>query len=80
MRTLRSVPLVVGVAVGLLVPAGANAQQTAVVNANAAIYAQAEVSETPLRVAAPGTLLNVLQQQGDWIQVLHSAHLAGDID
>jgi hypothetical protein len=42
---------------------------TATVAANAPIYLAAAVSPTPLRVAAPGTVLKVLQQEGDWLQV-----------
>jgi len=37
--------------------------------ANAPIYIGAQVSPTPLRVAAPGTVLKVLGQQEDWLQV-----------
>ena len=57
----------------LIVAAPALAQsadrQTATVTANAPIYIAAAVSTTPLRVAAPGTVLRVLQQEPDWIQV-----------
>jgi Zn-dependent protease with chaperone function len=42
---------------------------TATVTANAPIYIAAGVSATPLRVAAPGTVLKVLRQQGDWLEV-----------
>jgi hypothetical protein len=42
---------------------------TATATANAPIYIGAEVSPTPLRVAAPGTLLRVLKREGDWVQV-----------
>jgi len=45
------------------------ARQTAIVTANAPIYAEAAVSPTPLRVAAPGTVLRVLQQQAEWVQI-----------
>jgi len=44
-------------------------RQTATVVADAPIYLDAAVGLTPLRVAARGTLLKILQQQGDWLQV-----------
>jgi hypothetical protein len=53
----------------LVVPTIALAQQgTATVTKDAPIYVRAEVT-TPLRVAAPGTRLRVLQDSGDWLQV-----------
>jgi hypothetical protein len=56
-----------------LVPTSASAQatapQTATVVANTPIYIGASVSPTPLRVAAPGTILKVLQLQEEWVQV-----------
>jgi hypothetical protein len=74
-QTLARV-LIVAYASGLI-PSAAAAQtarqttprQMATVTANAPIYIGAAVSPTPLRVAAPGTILKVLQQQDDWIQV-----------
>lgn len=53
----------------LLAPVAALAQGTAVVTANAPIYIGPAVSPTPLRVAAPRTVLKVLQQQEEWVQV-----------
>jgi hypothetical protein len=44
-------------------------QQTAVVIANAPIFGVAEFSPTPLRVAAPGTVLRVLKRESDWVQL-----------
>ena len=41
----------------------------ATVTVNAPIFIGPEVSQTPLRIAVPGTVLNVLQRQADWIQV-----------
>jgi len=41
------------------------ARRTATVTANAAIYIAAAVSPTPLRVAAPGTVLRVVGEQGN---------------
>ena len=58
----------VGVVATLLLAATAPAQ-TATVTVNAAIYIGPEISATPLRVAAVGTILNVLEQREDWIQV-----------
>ena len=75
MRTLRTVALVVVVLVvacGVAASVGSAqtvARQTATVTANAPIYLGAAVSHTPLRVAAPGTVLKVLQQEDDWLQV-----------
>lgn len=45
------------------------APKTATVTANAAIYIAAAISPTPLRVAAPGSVLRVIGEQGDWLQV-----------
>lgn len=45
------------------------ARGQATVTANAPIYIQAAASATPLRVAAPGTVLRVLQDDGEWLQV-----------
>lgn len=73
MRLTRSaIPILVVATYGLIAP-GASAQtvarQTATVNSNAPIYIAAAVSPTPLRVAAPGTILRVVGEQGDWLQV-----------
>ena len=46
-----------------------SAQQFATVTTNAPIYAAAQETPTPLRVAAVGTRLLVLSTDGDWIQV-----------
>lgn len=45
------------------------AQPMATVTANAPIYVGARASDVPLRVAAPGTTLKVLRQDGDWAEV-----------
>jgi hypothetical protein len=50
-------------------PAQVSRGATATVVSNAPIYIGAQVSPTPLRVAAPGTVLKVLQEEGDWLQV-----------
>jgi hypothetical protein len=42
---------------------------TATVTTNAPIYIGPAVSPTPLRVAAPGTVLRVKGQEGEWLQV-----------
>jgi len=52
-----------------LIPAVASAQQFATVTTNAPIYAAAEETPTPLRVAAVGTRLRVLSTQEMWVQV-----------
>ena len=44
-------------------------QLLATVIANAPIYIEPKVLPIPLRTAAPGTRLEVLMEQGDWIQV-----------
>jgi len=44
-------------------------RQTAIVIANAPIYSEAILSRTPLRVAAVGTVLTVLSEQPNWVQV-----------
>ena len=53
----------------LVLPVTTWAQSTATVTQNAAIYVRAEVAPTPLRVAAPGTKLRVLQDNGEWLPV-----------
>jgi hypothetical protein len=52
-----------------LISAAASAQQFATVTTNAPIYAAAEETPTPLRVAAVGSRLRVLSTVGDWVQV-----------
>ena len=53
----------------LVISTPANAQQFATVTTNAPIYAAAEETPTPLRVAAVGSRLRVLSAVGDWVQV-----------
>ena len=53
----------------LVISTPANAQQFATVTTNAPIYAAAEETPTPLRVAAVGSRLRVLSTEGDWVQV-----------
>jgi hypothetical protein len=55
--------------VAMVTSAQTRAGLTAKLTANAPIYLKAEVSEVPLRVVAAGTILKVLDQQGDWVQV-----------
>ena len=52
-----------------LISTPASAQQFATVTTNAPIYAAAEETPTPLRVAAVGSRLRVLSTVGDWVQV-----------
>ena len=52
-----------------LMSADAEAQQFAIVTTNAPIYATAQETPTPLRVAAVGTRLRVVSKDGDWAQV-----------
>ena len=49
--------------------APALAQQSATVTQAAPIYGEALVSATPLRTAAVGTKLRVVQDAGEWLQV-----------
>ena len=60
-------------AVGGLVASVALAQtpsgRTATVTENAPIYLLADVSRVPLRVLEPGTVVKVLGEEGDWVQV-----------
>lgn len=49
--------------------AAADAQTTGLVTEPAPIYLRADAALTPLRTAAVGTTLNVLQDLGDWLQV-----------
>ena len=55
----------------LFLPAVA-AAQTASVLANAPIYVTPVVTQTPLRVAAPGTTLQVLEDQGEWAKIAYN--------
>ena len=48
------------------------AAQTASVLANAPIYVTPVVTQTPLRVAAPGTTLQVLDDQGEWAKIAYN--------
>jgi hypothetical protein len=52
-----------------LISTTAGAQQFATVTTNAPIYAAAQETPTPLRVAAVGSRLRVLSTEGDWVQV-----------
>ena len=52
-----------------LISTTASAQQFATVTTNAPIYAAAQETPTPLRVAAVGTRLRVLSTDGDWVEV-----------
>jgi hypothetical protein len=52
-----------------LISTVASAQQFATVTTNAPIYAAAEETPTPLRVAAVGTRLRVISVQDMWVQV-----------
>ena len=47
----------------------ASAQEFATVTTNAPIYAAAQETPTPLRVAAVGSRLRVLATEQDWVQV-----------
>ncbi len=47
----------------------ASAQEFAIVTTNAPIYAAAQETPTPLRVAAVGSRLRVLATEQDWVQV-----------
>lgn len=72
--TLPNGKLLLAVVVGYgLLGTAASAQKTArntaTVIANAPIYIAAAVSPVPLRVLEPGTPVNVLEQQGDWVMV-----------
>ena len=54
----------------ILIASTASAQQFATVTTNAPIYATAEETPTPLRVAAVGSRLRVMAMpEGDWVQV-----------
>jgi len=53
----------------LVISTPASAQQFATVTTNAPIYAAAQETPTPLRVAAVGSRLRVVSTEGDWVQV-----------
>ena len=55
----------------LFLPAAA-AAQTATVLANAPIYVTPVATQSPLRVAAAGTTLQVLDDQGEWAKVAYN--------
>jgi hypothetical protein len=55
----------------LFLPAVA-AAQTATVLANAPIYVTPVVTQSPLRVAAAGTTLQVLDDQGEWAKIAYN--------
>jgi hypothetical protein len=61
--------LAISCALGVVVAAQTKVRQKATVTADAPIYISPEASQTALRVAAPHTVLNVLQEQADWVQV-----------
>ena len=52
-----------------LMSATAGAQEFATVTTNAPIYATAQETPTPLRVAAVGSKLRVISTEQDWFQV-----------
>ncbi len=52
-----------------LMSTAASAQEFATVTTNAPIYAAAQETPTPLRVAAVGSRLRVLSTEQDWVQV-----------
>src|SRR3954447_7698290 len=52
-----------------LISTSASAQQFLTVTTNAPIYAAAQETPTPLRVAAVGSKLRVLSTEGDWVEV-----------
>jgi hypothetical protein len=53
----------------LVISTPASAQQFATVTTNAPIYAAAQETPTPLRVAAVGSRLRVVSTEGDWVQI-----------
>ena len=55
----------------------ASAQQFATVTTNAPIYAAAQETPTPVRVAAVGSRLRVISTQSDWVQVEYNDPLVG---
>jgi hypothetical protein len=55
--------------VATVVFAQTGAGRTATVTLNTPVYIGAEVSDVPLRVLAPGTILKVKEQQGQWVLV-----------
>lgn len=52
-----------------LISTTASAQQFLTVTTNAPVYAAAQETPTPLRVAAVGSRLRVLSTEGDWVHV-----------
>ena len=62
-------PRVLAVLFFLLCATPAAAQPIATVTTNAPIYIAPRETQTPLRIAAVGTRLRVISEEGDWIQV-----------
>ncbi len=67
-RTSSLVACLAMVVVGWSAPVTAQ-QRTATVTTTAPIYLRPEATLTPLRTAAVGTTLRVLEETGDWLQV-----------
>ena len=60
-----------------LMSSAAGAQELATVTTNAPIYAAAQETPTPLRVAAVGSRLRVISTEQDWIQVEYNDPVLG---
>ena len=60
-----------------LIATTAGAQEFATVTTNAPIYAAAQETPTPLRVAAVGSRLRVLSTEQDWVQVEYNDPVLG---
>ena len=60
-----------------LISTTAGAQEFATVTTNAPIYAAAQETPTPLRVAAVGSRLRVLSTEQDWVQVEYNDPVLG---
>jgi hypothetical protein len=60
-----------------LMSATAGAQEFATVTTNAPIYASAQETPTPLRVAAVGSRLRVISTAQDWVQVEYNDPVSG---
>ena len=60
-----------------LMSTAAGAQEFATVTTNAPIYAAAQETPTPLRVAAVGSRLRVISTEQDWIQVEYNDPVLG---
>jgi hypothetical protein len=60
-----------------LMSATAGAQEFATVTTNAPIYAAAQETPTPLRVAAVGSRLRVISTEQDWIKVEYNDPVSG---